>query len=323
MAPAPGVTRVLADPAAFGLDVGALTEVVEAAERSGTEALLIAKDGEIVASSPEVEIQKPFALRSVTKSIVGLALGAALDRGEIASLAEPLTSFFPSLRGRKRAVRLRHLMTHTSGMSPRGPVTPDWNAEAYLRTARVRSRPGSHYGYSDAATELLADVVARATGARLDELVDTVLFRPLRIEAWRWQRRSDGTPHVAYGLELNAGDLLRIGLLVADGGKWNGRTIVSRRWLIRLLRPGSVVTPHYSLLWYLRGVVVGQSVTGRSVPEARGLYAHGWLGQQLVVYPRARLVGVRLHGADVAADQRALRCLSMPAFPQMLERTLG
>lgn len=247
MAPAPGVTRVLADPAAFGLDVGALTEVVEVAERSRTEALLIAKDGEIVASSPEVEIQKPFALRSVTKSIVGLALGA----------------------------------------------------------------------------ELLGDVVARATGARLDELVDTVLFRPLRIEAWRWQRRSDGTPHVAYGLELNAGDLLRIGLLVADGGKWNGRRIVSRRWLILLLRPGSVVTPHYSLLWYLRGVVVGQSVTGRSMPEARGLYAHGWLGQQLVVYPRARLVGVRLHGADVAADQRALRCLSMPAFPQMLERTLG
>jgi CubicO group peptidase (beta-lactamase class C family) len=371
--------EIRCDPTPFGLDGNVLTDLVKAARQSNTDALVIAKNGTIIVSFPQTQMQSRVAMRSVTKSIVSLALGDLLDRGIIASLEEPLKSFFPNLRGAKEAICLRHLLTHTSGISPRGPVTSAWNAEDYLNTSRLRFRPGTHYSYSDASTELLSDIVAGVTRMRLDEFVEATLFDPLGIRCWDWQRRDDGTPHAAFGLELTAPSLLRIGMLIANGGEWAGRRIVSKRWLKLLRQPGTIIAPYHSLLWYLRGgrIVVRQRPTKRREHEASGLrgaralreldgraysmdaywrevrrllppasfleihrqhssgdsmltarivggrralYAHGWLGQHLVIYPSESMVAVRLRREG--GDARARRRESFPQLLPMLEMAL-
>ncbi len=363
-------------PEAVALKRAALLSLIAEAERTRTDALLIAKNERIVISSSHEAVREPIEIRSITKSIVSLIVGRLIADGAIESVDEPLSQWFPALRGRKRDIRLRHVLTHTTGLSPRGNVSDDWDADRFLRSSRLRSVPGARHAYSDAATELLADVVARASGTRLDELAARVLFRPLGIGACNWQRRQDGTPHAAFGLALAAEDLLRIGLTIAAGGEWRGERLIAREWLQRLRRPGSPSAPYYSLLWYLRGgsiryrqvrslrlqlegkgykaavrlhdldgraldlgsyfnearqrltaaeleQLIGLHERGESPLEARllgfrALYAHGWPGQQLVIFPRGQLVAVRLC-ANGRKDSHADH--SFPHLTDMLEES--
>ena len=110
-------------PDAAGMDAAKLDAAVKFAMGHNSKGLLVLRGGKIVAESYADGWTQDTAggIASATKSMVSTLVGMALDEGKFKSVDQPLADFAPQLKGTdKEALTLRHLLTMTSGLSPRG-----------------------------------------------------------------------------------------------------------------------------------------------------------------------------------------------------------
>ena len=184
-------------------------------------------------------------IRSVSKTVVALAVLRAGEQGHIRSLDQPIFDFFPEYRrhaeGRKAAITIRHALTMTAGLDWNEEVAfshPDSSAAGFQRAAdpldyvlgrRLIAAPGARFNYNGGLTQLLAAIVHRATGRNIEAYVRDELLTPLGIRHYQWARRRDGDPDADSGLRLRSRDMAKIGLLIAHRGRWAGRRILTAR----------------------------------------------------------------------------------------------
>lgn len=241
-------------PADAGVDAAALKALLGRAKASRTDALVVVKDGAIVAEYYNKDKDPgPIETMSVTKSIVGLAVLHAVHTGALKSLDQKVHTLYPEWKqGRKASITVRHLMSHTSGLQADG--TRDIHgAEDFVQlalAAELEDDPGARFRYNNKATNLLAGIIHKATGQPLDVYVADHLLSPLGVTEHRWRKDPAGTPRGMAGLALRAEDLARIGLLVLQGGTWQGKEIIPERLIDAALAQGQ---PHYEghgLLWW-------------------------------------------------------------------------
>jgi CubicO group peptidase (beta-lactamase class C family) len=242
-------------------------------------------------------------MKSVSKSVVSLAFGIAIDRGVIRSVNEPIFNFFPELSDlrspEKAGLQLLHALTMSMGLQwvEATPSTGnDNNDEARMHRAADQCRyvlglpvtapPGQEFFYNTGALALLSAILRKATGRPLDEFVRENLFEPLGITHTDW-RRYKGDTDAGGGLRMRPRDMTKIGQLVLAGGRWNGRQIVSKAWIDASLTPRIEATGRYfyGYLWWL-----GRSlINGREVHWATAL---GRGGQSIHIVPEFDLVVV-------------------------------
>ena len=242
--PLPAAPAALRWPGALDL---ATTEADVAAR--GTVALLVARRGELVYERyfNGYSADSVATSFSMAKSVVSLLLGIAIDEGLIAGVDEPITRFLPELRGndpRFDRVSLRHLLSMRSGIafdegygSPfsdaaRFYLGPDLKAE--LSRLRIEGEPHQRYAYKSGDTQLLGMALERAVGLPLARWAEQRLWQPLGAQhdaSWSLDSAAGGVARAFCCLNARAVDYLRVGLMVANGGHWNGRRIVSADWL--------------------------------------------------------------------------------------------
>jgi CubicO group peptidase (beta-lactamase class C family) len=140
-------------------------------------------------------------LASMTKPIVSVTALALIDQGKL-SLDDPVTKYLPDFRpkladGREAVITVRHLLTHTSGLTYKflepaggpyhkaeisdGLAEPGLAAEVNLRrlaSVPLLYEPGTTWNYS-LSVDVLGEVVAKAAGAPLPEVVARLVTRPL------------------------------------------------------------------------------------------------------------------------------------------------
>lgn len=231
---------------------------------------------------------------SCTKSVASLLVGIAIDRGRIEGVEAPVLTFYPELSEGAapgwETVRLEHLLTMTAGLDrpeSAGVEAPGLSLIRQVLDSRVVSPPGTSWRYANADVDLLAGVLRHATGVDAVAFAETHLFRPLGIEAYEWKRSpTDGYPSMAAGLSLRPRDMARIGALVAGGGRWQGRQLVSAGWVERATRvhqapPAEV--EQYGYLWW-------SAVPPGAPEEHRVVYAKGVGSQFIFVSPALDLV---------------------------------
>jgi CubicO group peptidase (beta-lactamase class C family) len=260
-------------------------------------------------------------LRSVTKSVVGLLYGIALDRGLVPPPDAPLLGQFPEypdLAADPARARLTvaNALTMTMGFEwdEQRPYTDPTNSEIAMENAADRYRyaldrpivaaPGTRWIYSGGAVALVGALIARGTGMKLQAFARQALFAPLGIEQFEWAEGSDGVASAASGLRLRPRDLLRIGTLVLAQGKWGEQQIVSRAWLDASLKPaisisgGNLAGIDYGRLWYL-----GEGATPALTGPHRWIAGFGNGGQRLWLMPDAGLAVAILCGNYNTPDQ--------------------
>ncbi|HYW49783.1 MAG TPA: serine hydrolase domain-containing protein, partial [Gemmatimonadaceae bacterium] len=137
------------------------------------------------AESPVVSPDRSvYDLASLTK-VIGTTTAIMLlyDEGRI-KLDDRVSTFFPEFTGGMREqITIRQLLTHRSGL----PAGRDlwrlaWSpadAQRLVLETQLVSAPGTQYIYSDLGADILGFVAERASGRKLDELLQEKVFTPL------------------------------------------------------------------------------------------------------------------------------------------------
>jgi CubicO group peptidase (beta-lactamase class C family) len=245
-------------------------------------------------------------IASITKGVVALLIGIALDRGWLSDLDAPIMSFFPEyvdLRSPERdRITLRHLLSMTSGLDwPERAISLDnaanivhQGASAYdpyrfVLARPVETAPGTAWNYNSGGVWLLGPILRRVSGKPIDEFADEALLGPLGIQEELWDRFPNGDAITSGGLRLRPRDLAKLGQLVLNDGVWHGRQIVSAGWIKQMIAPQSPrgtwfsFARSYGYLWWQ-----GQSQIGDHDIEWVGALGRG--GQRLYVVPTLNLV---------------------------------
>lgn len=329
----PDATRLdwpRAEPAAAGIapELGSqLDEGVRSGKFADLHAVVVVRHGAIVleryyAGTDErwgtplgrvaFDARTRHDLRSVSKSIVGLLYGIALAEGKVPALDQPVLDAFPAYADLaaepgRRAITLAHVLSMTLGLAWNEdlPYTDPRNSEIAMERSADRYRyvlsqpivgtPGAAWRYSGGATALLGHLVARGTGMALLDYARSRLFAPLGIADAEWTLGLNGEAAAASGLRMRAPDLARVGQLVLDQGRWQGRSVVPTDWVTASLTPRAAAFEgvQYGYHWYL----------ARRPDGSFGTLAMGLGGQRLVVVPALGLVYVLFMGNYNRKDQ--------------------
>jgi CubicO group peptidase (beta-lactamase class C family) len=250
-------------------------------------------------------------IRSVTKSIVSLLYGIALESGLVPAPDAPLVAQLPrysdlSADPRRTKLTVEHALTMTLGTewNEEIPYSDPANSEIQMEQAPDRLRfvldrpfaqePGEKWVYNGGATALIGALIEQGTGKTLLEFAEETLFGPLGIARHEWVAGADGVQSAASGLRLTARGLARIGQLVLDKGHAGGRQIVSAAWLEQSTTAKIPMGDgwDYGYQWWL-GTAPVRALDWREVPWIAG-FGNG--GQRLFIMPSTGIVMAALFG---------------------------
>jgi CubicO group peptidase (beta-lactamase class C family) len=256
--------------------------------------------------------ERPHQMRSLTKSVISLLAGVAVDR-RLLSADQPVLARlgYPAYENpdpRKARVTLTDLLSNQSGFecndhdsaSPGNEnklyETADW-AKAFVDLPMVAD-PGTAGRYCSGGFFTTGRIIERATGKRLPEFAQEALFGRLGIRRadWRWDFTLNRSQRNEFGqIYLRPRDMLKLGILIQQRGKWKGRRVVSASWIdAAVARQSRVDDSDYGLgiwhRWY--GV---QTQAGQRRVDTIMLSGNG--GQKVFLVPSLDLIAVFTGGA--------------------------
>lgn len=253
---------------------------------------------------------------SVTKSIVSLLVGIAIEQGLIDSIDDYVLDYFPDYkikRGEKtiQKVTLKHLLTMTAPYKYQSEpwskicVQEDWSIAA-LDFLGGRCGIRGEFQYSTLGIHILTGILAAVSKMTTVDFANKYLFEPLKIEPRDiyvapdaeahkaftigktpkgkiWFSDEKGVGAAGYGLCLSAEEMSKIGLLCLKKGVFNNKRIFSEKWLeestkARLCCGEKFRNMKYGYLWWI-------------IDENQGSYAAiGNSGNVIYINPQKEFV---------------------------------
>lgn len=219
-------------------------------------------------------------IKSVSKTIVALLLGTAFDRGEIASIDATIGEIAPRLLPAnatpgaaeitvQQLVTLRAGLERTSGANYGAWVNSrNWVADALTRP--MVAPPGGRMLYSTGSTHILGAVLSEVTGKSLLELARERLGRPLGIEIPPWTQDPQGRFMGGNNMALRPSAMLKIAMMIRDGGQFEGKQVVSGNWILASTQPytqsiWSGLGYGYGLFLSRSGLALGRGYGGQII----------------------------------------------------------
>lgn len=236
-------------------------------------------------------LSRAVPIKSVSKSLVALLLGAALDRGEIASVETTLGEVAPDLipegaDPRVATLTMADLVTMQAGLERTSGAnygswvsSRNWVADALSRP--MVATPGQGMLYSTGSFHVLGVALTEATGLSLHAQMRQRIGDPLGIDIPAWTRDPQGYFLGGNEMALRPEDLLKVGEMVRLGGVSGGRQVISHGWL-----SASAVArtrSRFSGLDYGYGWFLGRA------DGAEYMLARGYGGQVLCIVPERAL----------------------------------
>lgn len=299
-----------AAPAAVGLDADLLERAVaEVARAPRVDSLLIARHGRLVVeeyfngAGPH-DARNPH---SATKSLIALLVGTAIADGYLPGLHVPIGEVIPDVVAGSPVAdaTVEQLLSMSSGLEWDDDVSPyesDSMIGALLRADRI-AEPGTAWNYNSGGSDLLALALDRVVPGGLCSYAHARLFGPLGVEVDHWHENPEGSVTGGGNAFLTPRELARIGQLVLDGGRWQGRQLVPGDWIAtmveprfdlplpRLSRMGLEVS--YALHWWIN-----------DLDGTRIWNASGYGGQDIRVIPSLDMVVVITHDTSGSVDRQ-------------------
>lgn len=249
--------------------------------------MLVLKDGETVYEKyfNGCNAHSRIHVYSVTKSIVSLLIGIAIDKAYIENVHQKIFDFFPEYKPGKAGEKLQelsleNLLTMTAPYKFRVNPYPqyfscdDW-VKFSLDSLGGRGKLGQFQYAPVIGPDILSGILTRTTGQSVFDFAQENLFAALGITVEKnirfgskeeqlafnrardisgWAADSKGINSAGWGLTLSAADMAKIGQLCLNGGLWEGRQIVSANWISASTREQSRCKKPdlpYGYLWWI------------------------------------------------------------------------
>jgi CubicO group peptidase (beta-lactamase class C family) len=239
--------------------------------------------------------EKLHKVNSVTKSVISILTGIAIDKGYIKGVAQPISDFLPDMEEEKKRITIEHLLTMTPGLdwpefSTWGgrpmPMINSKNWVKFILERKMIEEPGENMYYNSGASHLLGAILQKATGQKATEFAEKYLFNPLGMKEYDWYSDSKGIVIGGFGLSLKAEDMLKIGKLMLQGGYWEGKSILSKSW-IETSTSRKIDTYYkfgsYGYHWW---------VLENENKKHHTFFAMGYGGQYIIIDPEHELITV-------------------------------
>ena len=269
--------------------------------------ILVARRGRLVAERyfAGYSADRLHEMRSLSKSFASLLAGAAIAHHVPVSADTTLARALPQYHAlfaadpRKGQITLGDLLGMRSGLacddfddgSPGGEDRMQAQTEEadwyhYFLALPVIHPRGEHYAYCSAGTHVAAGVVAALAHRGALALFEEWIAGPLGITDYSMPLDREGRAYFGGGAHMRPRDLIEVGELVLNGGRWNGRRVVDAEWLKQATGcPASDPNCEEGLGWHFNRI----AANGRSYRE---IEANGNGGQLLMMFPELDLVVV-------------------------------
>ncbi|WP_375559627.1 serine hydrolase domain-containing protein [Bernardetia sp. OM2101] len=301
-------TRNTNTPEDFGFSSDVFVQMIQTIkkEKLNVNSILITKDGQTVLNA-NFYPQKPSYLHdvaSVSKSITSLMIGVAIDEGHIQSEKQNIVDFFPKDAHlfeniSAKQITIEQLLTMSSS------ICSDFRQGETLREkmktkdeplkealANLSSSQNEKFVYCSVGVQILSMIISKATGMTLEEYTIKKLFKPLNITDYRFATDQNGDTNASGDIFLTAESLNKIGVLILNEGKYNGKQVISKDWIQKSTSPQIKLSQEelYGFLWWLR-----EDLGGLIEGQGRG-------GQRLIILPKKKLVVV-MFGTGFSNDK--------------------
>ena len=276
--------------------------------KDGTNKVVILKGNRVLFRGDESEtVQNVW---SCTKSFTSTVLGLLIEEGKC-SLDTRVMDFLPELRENYPDLTFRNLTTMTSGYRAKGDdpaLGHGQTSTPFLPDPSPLFEPGKEFRYWDSAMNMFAAAMSKVAGESVEGLFKRKIADQIGMDPEKWDWKDfgeiDGTTinggagNKGRGVFISASEMARFGKLFLNKGNWNGRQIISERWVeeatspqVMNLIPGDG-TP-YGFNWW---------TAGRFPDAPDGTFAAlGFNNNNCIVIPEWDMVIVRL-GLDGAID---------------------
>jgi CubicO group peptidase (beta-lactamase class C family) len=309
-----------------------ITAAVSAGTYRQITSVIVARDARVVYERyfDDAGAEALRNTRSATKTVTGMLVGAAVDRG-LLSAESPVLAFFgdrlpvANPDPRKERITVEDFLTMSSllecddenefsrGNEERMYLVEDW--VKFTIDLPIKGFPdwqpkpeqspyGRAWSYCTAGATTLGPLLERATKQTVPAFAEAVLFKPLGIGSVKWQFQPLGSAMTGGGLQLRSRDLLKLGQLYLNKGSWQGHQVISEAWVRRSVSPHAHAREDtdYGYLWWLQTFQVnGQKIA------TYGMYGTG--GNKVYVLPVQGVVVVitttnfKVAGAGALTDQ--------------------
>jgi CubicO group peptidase (beta-lactamase class C family) len=275
--------------------------------------------------------ERSHQMRSLTKSVISLVVGAAVDRGMIRVDEPVLPKFeYASIENpdpRKSKINLRHMLSNQSGLAcnDRDSNSPGNEVKMYEASDWIKmfvdlpvvAEPGTVGRYCSAGMIASARIVERVTSMSLDAFAKQTLFEPLGINAgdWKWRFQPDRSQRNEFGqIYLRPRDMLKLGILIQQGGRWHDKQVISNEWIsAATARQSKVDGSDYGLGIWHRWYQI-HSLSGEQRVETIMLSGNG--GQKVFIVPDFDLIVVFTGGSfnSESPVNKMMASLILPAI---------
>lgn len=269
------------------------------------ESIIVYSDGEIKFEKYYNGFKKDslHQIQSQTKSIVALLMGIAIDQGFVKSENEPVSKYFPEYFNNenelKKTVTIRDLLTMSAGFEweemlpfddPKNDNMNMFRSNKWLSYALTRSmakKPFTEFKYNSGNPMIVAGIIEKATKMNMEDFARKFLFEPLQIKDYRWLEDQTGFCHAGGGLHLKPMDMMKIGILVMNNGKWLNHQLISENWITKATSsymPTSFDISTYGYYWWIRD---RNLTNGKST---KIISAEGAGGQKMYIFSEYQLI---------------------------------
>ena len=229
-----------------------------------TGALYVAHEGQIdhQAFGEGFHAGSLVAVRSITKSLNALLVGIAIEDGHIGSVDDPIGKYLSEWSEDARGdITIRQVLHMASGLE-----TVPLSIEPGNKTVRLAEGsdvfaaalayeksgpPDRRWSLNQADTQLLGMIIERATGRRFAHYLSEEIWRPMGLGTATVNVDGKyGNARTFCCMRARSEDILKIGQMMIDGGRWRGRQIVPAWWIGEMLKP-SPANPKFGLHTFL------------------------------------------------------------------------
>ncbi|WP_104401142.1 serine hydrolase domain-containing protein [Vibrio penaeicida] len=270
---------------------------------------LVMKDGRLIVEEYMNGWKQsyPHSIQSVTKSLTSLMTGVAIYENKLSGIRQPLGELLPNhsqyLQGEKSKITLEHLLMMGAGLDWDEWTVPYSNPEniryqemqshtpiKFTLDRPLKSEPGTQFNYNGGIVTVAGEIIAnsykteRFAGAVTDSGLSKLCFKNAYISA-----QMGDVSNTAGGGMLRPRDMLKLGMLVNNDGKWQGEPILTKEWIEDSTRSYLYTSPGastYGYYWWLDD----HFVDGRVYKTIYGL---GYGGQMIAIVKDLDLVVVK------------------------------